>query len=264
MSKILITGDCHADFTRFSSDNFPQGKNLTKEDYVIICGDFGLVWNKDSESKYEKHWLDWLEEKPWTTLFIDGNHENFDRLNNYKVYPCEEWNGGMIQRIRPSIMHLCRGEIYDIAGKTFLALGGNYSHDIQHGIIDPADYATREDMNLACRALERKHGGWRFAMYRIKGESWWKQEVPNTMERDNAICNLSLVNNKVDVILTHALPATDLILLDKWAQPNEYEYWLENEIRSKVDYQYLFSGHYHIDKAASYKDICVYNKIIEV
>ena len=49
---------------------------MTKEDYVIICGDFGGVWNKEVENKEEKHLLDWLEEKPFTTLFVDGNHEN--------------------------------------------------------------------------------------------------------------------------------------------------------------------------------------------
>lgn len=262
---IYITGDIHARPEQtLSSKVFPQGKTLTKNDYVIICGDFGLVWNKDGENEHEKHWLDWLEEKPWTTLFIDGNHENFDRLNDYKVYPCEEWNGGMVQRIRPSVMHLCRGEIFNIEGLSFLALGGNYSHDIQHGIIDPADYVDREDMKRACRELERKHGGWQYAMYRIKGESWWEQEVPSKLERGNAINNLSLVDNKVDIILTHGLPATDLTLLFKWNIPNEYEVWLEDEIRSKIDYKYLFSGHYHMDKAVSYKDICVYQDIIQI
>ena len=26
---------------------------MTKADYIIICGDFGGVWNKDGESKME-------------------------------------------------------------------------------------------------------------------------------------------------------------------------------------------------------------------
>lgn len=73
MSKIFVTGDTHGDFTRFSSNNFPQGKNLTKEDYIIICGDWGGIWNYKGESKNEKYWLDWLNAKPWTTLFVDGN-----------------------------------------------------------------------------------------------------------------------------------------------------------------------------------------------
>ena len=101
---IFITGDTHADVERFNTEIFPEQKEMTKDDYVIVLGDFGLVWNK-AESKYEKHWLDWLDKKPFTTLFIDGNHENFDRLETYKS---ETWHGGRIQRIRPSVIHLKR------------------------------------------------------------------------------------------------------------------------------------------------------------
>ena len=39
---IYITGDCHGDWRRFSSDCFPEQKEMTRNDYVIICGDFGL------------------------------------------------------------------------------------------------------------------------------------------------------------------------------------------------------------------------------
>ena len=97
---IYITGDCHGEFRRFNTRIFPEQNGMTKDDYVIICGDFGGVWNKDEESKMETHNLDWLEGKPFTTLFVSGNHENFDRLNKY---PVEKWHGGKIQRIRPSV-----------------------------------------------------------------------------------------------------------------------------------------------------------------
>ena len=40
---IFITGDTHGDFARFKKGNFPEQAELTKEDYVIICGDFGGV-----------------------------------------------------------------------------------------------------------------------------------------------------------------------------------------------------------------------------
>ena len=46
---IYITGDCHSNFERFIPRNFPEQKEMTKDDYVIICGDFGGVWNKDGE-----------------------------------------------------------------------------------------------------------------------------------------------------------------------------------------------------------------------
>ena len=46
---------------------------MTKDDCAIICGDFGGIWNGDAD---ERHWL---EAKPFTTLFVSGNHENFGK-----------------------------------------------------------------------------------------------------------------------------------------------------------------------------------------
>ena len=94
MSEIFITGDTHMpiDKEKLTARIFDHtGK--TKNDYVIICGDFGGVWDYRGESREEKYWLDWLENKPFTTLFVDGNHECFPRLN---AYPVEEWNGGKV------------------------------------------------------------------------------------------------------------------------------------------------------------------------
>ena len=107
---------------------------MTKDDYVIICGDFGGVWNRFEENKYEKHWMDWLEKHPFTTLFCEGNHENFDRLYNY---PVEKWNGGNVHKIRPSVIHLMRGQVFQLCGKKFFVFGGAKSHDIDGGILDP-------------------------------------------------------------------------------------------------------------------------------
>ena len=88
---IYITGDCHGNFERFNKSIFPEQEEMTKDDFVIICGDFGGVWHKDAERDQETMILDCLECKPFTTLFVCGNHENFDRLYSY---PVEEWNGG--------------------------------------------------------------------------------------------------------------------------------------------------------------------------
>lgn len=40
---IFITGDTHGNFSRFSTKEFPEQKEMTKEDFVIICGDFGGI-----------------------------------------------------------------------------------------------------------------------------------------------------------------------------------------------------------------------------
>ena len=76
---IYITGDTHCEFRRLGHKAWSEGKSLTKSDYVIVCGDFGLLW-KGFLSDEEAYWTTWLNEKPWTTLFVDGNHENFIRL----------------------------------------------------------------------------------------------------------------------------------------------------------------------------------------
>ena len=75
---VYVTGDTHAEFNKFSTKRFPEQKELTKEDFVIVCGDFG-VWHDCPEERY---WFDWLSKKPFTLLFVDGNHENFERLKN--------------------------------------------------------------------------------------------------------------------------------------------------------------------------------------
>ena len=45
---IYITGDTHGDIKRFKTRS---AKKLTKDDILIVCGDFGFLWD---ESKKEK------------------------------------------------------------------------------------------------------------------------------------------------------------------------------------------------------------------
>lgn len=45
-----------------------------------------------------KEALDWLNNKKFTTVFVDENHENYTRL--YNDYPVEEWHGGKAHKIR--------------------------------------------------------------------------------------------------------------------------------------------------------------------
>lgn len=131
---IYLTGDTHAEFKhRFNTDNFPEQKEMTKDDYVIICGDFGGVWDIGWESKNEKHWLDWFESRSYTLLFVDGNHENFDRLNGY---PVKEWHGGKVHELRPHVLHLMGGQVFEIDGKKIFTFGGASSHDISGGILE--------------------------------------------------------------------------------------------------------------------------------
>lgn len=85
---IYHTSNTHSYFTIFTEDKFPIQTEMTKNDYIIICGDFGGVWTFEEESSREKETLDSLNERNFTTLFVDGNHENYTRL--YNDYPVEK------------------------------------------------------------------------------------------------------------------------------------------------------------------------------
>lgn len=248
MNKIIVTGDIHGNpFQRLNVENFPEGKTYTKEDYVIILGDFGLVWD---DSAMEHSCLDWLENKPWTTLFIDGNHENYDLLNKF---PIEEWGGGRVQKIRSSVIHLLRGEVYDIGGYKFLAMGGARSHDIQDGILEVGDPRIK---------IWKKDN---FKLFRINHISWWEEEVPNEEERKNALKNLAENDYKVDYILTHEAPSSDVVLMDHLLyHPDEYSRWLEMEIRQKVKYKKWFFGHYHLNLDVNEKEICLFERRVRI
>ena len=177
---IYITGDVHADFSKFSTKRFPEQKHITKKDFVIVCGDFG-IWEDNSSERY---WLDWLEKKNFTILFVDGNHSNFDRLYS-KEFPIINYHGGKAHKIRDNIFHLMRGYIFKLEGKTFFTFGGAQSHDIQDGILRLQDYKSLSD--LVKDYNSRTHQG---QMLRIEHLSWWKQELPSKKEMDRGIKNL--------------------------------------------------------------------------
>lgn len=110
---VYITGDCHGDFKKFSTDSFPEQKGLSRDDFVIVCGDFGL-WH---DTKDERYWLNWLQSKPFTLLFVDGNHENFDRLYSDE-FPIIDFHGGKVHKIRENVYHYKKSLYRDFNKRT--------------------------------------------------------------------------------------------------------------------------------------------------
>ena len=249
---IYITGDCHGDFKRFNKKNFPEQLEMTKDDFVIICGDFGGVWNKDEESKMETMVLDWLDCKSFTTLFVDGNHENFDRLYEY---PVEEWNGGKIHRIRPSVIHLMRGQVYELEGKKIFTFGGASSHDIDGGILelDAPDYRKKK------KELDK---GWK--PYRINHLSWWKEELPSEKEMDEGRKNLQRYDNKVDFIITHCASSSTTALISHGIYKSDLLTSYLEEIRRSVKFKKWFFGHYHDNRNVNTEEILLWEQIIRI
>nr|WP_243207058.1 metallophosphoesterase [Mediterraneibacter hominis] len=233
---------------RLNKRAFPEQDEMTKDDYVIICGDFG-IWD---DSKREKYNLDWLEDKLFTTLFVDGNHENYDILDNL---PVSEWHNGKVHFLRPSVIHLMRGKIYDISGKTFFTFGGASSHDIRDGVLEIGDPRIKK---------------WRYdysKQFRINHVSWWERELPSEEEMQNGWDNLEKSNNKVDFIVTHS-PCTSLLrMMD--SNPTIYQTdrltdYLQ-KIKEAIDYRKWFFGHMHVNQNFdSEKSICLYEQIIRI
>ena len=148
---IYATGDLHENPIRFQPQYFPEQSEMTKGDYMIVCGDFGCVWNGDKSDDTQ---LDRLEALPFTVLFVDGNHENFDALNKY---PVEEWRGGKAHKIRPQVIHLIRGQVLELQGRSFFTMGGAQSYDIADGILDTDSL----DFYERCDSLRRNRGQFR-------------------------------------------------------------------------------------------------------
>lgn len=250
--SIYITGDCHGDFRKFSTKLFPEQREMDKDDFVIICGDFGGIWDFGTESRSEKYWLDWLDDKTYTTLFVDGNHENFDRLNSY---PVKMWHGGKVHEIRESVIHLMRGQVFEIAGKKIFSFGGASSHDVTDGILD------MEAPNfISMKKWLDTIGG----LYRINHISWWEQELASEAEMAEGIENVKRAGCEVDYIITHCC-ATDtqermggggLYKSDK-----ETDYL--NQIKKLVKYGKWYFGHYHMDRNISDNETLLYDAILK-
>ena len=249
---IYITGDCHRNFERFNRSIFPEQQEMTKEDYVIVCGDFGGVWNKGKENKEETMLLDWLDCKSFTTLFVDGNHENFDRLYDY---PVGNWYGGKVHKIRPSVIHLMRGQVFDIDDRSIFTFGGASSHDIDGGILEPDD----PDYKKKKKELDQ---GW--LPYRINHVSWWEQELPSEEEMEEGRKNLALHHNTVDFIVTHCCSSsTQAMLGGSLYKPDMETAYLE-EIKQNTKFKKWFFGHYHDNRNVSAEEILLYEQIIRI
>ena len=170
-----------------------------EEDLLIILGDVGL---KFADTKENRLFDELLLSAEKNIAFIDGNHENFAHLNSF---PEEDWNGGRIHRITDKVVHLMRGNIYTLEGKTFFVFGG-------------------------CKSSPR----WK------EMGLWYPGDEPEPAEISLAHKNLARHGNRVDYILTHkyeesppkgtVCPALRELIL-----------WLE----ANVQYQHWFCGHWH-------------------
>lgn len=223
---IYITGDTHIpiDIHKLSSRSFREQESMTRADHVMICGDFGGIWNGGNEDKY---WINWLKNKSFTTLFADGNHENFELLNALSV---SEYCGGAVHKVADGVYHLMRGEVYNIGGKSLFVFGGAESHD---------------------------------RVFRTEGRNWWREEMPDAEEYRNAEQNLKAHNYKIDYVITHCAPTSVQRLISYEYESNSLTEFLE-KIKDNTVYDKWFFGHYHRDMVVDERFTAVYNDIIRI
>ncbi len=214
---IYVTGDTHGEESALTGAQRPDEWKLKKGDYLIVCGDFSYLFLNTPEERARLNKIS--QEKPYTILFCDGNHENHAELNSL---PVEMWNGGKIHRLRENVIHLMRGQVYEIEDKTFFVMGGELS----------CDRASRE-----------------------LGKTYWVEELPSESEREEARENLKKAGMCVDYVITHGTPR-EITRHYLHQLPDEHERdhinfldWVMHE----VEYKQWFFGHHHIDRQITAK-----------
>ena len=112
----------------------------TGADVIVQAGDFGYGWDR---GKYVRKVSAEAERLRIPVLFVDGNHENFDRL--YELPVREDG----LREVAPWVFHIPRGTVWQWGQVVFMGAGGGYSVD---------------------------------KLYRVPGVSWWPQETINGEE----------------------------------------------------------------------------------
>ena len=220
---VYVTGDMHGDISRFDE---PALRQLKKGDVLVVCGDFGFIWDN---SRQEQKNLKKIAKKKFTVCFIDGTHENFEKLNSL---PETVWQGGKVHKVEDNIYHLMRGQVFKIDNITYFTMGGGESPDID---------------------------------IRFEENAWSKDEFPTRDEMIEGANKLEALNCKIDYIFTHEPPVkvkSFLCLKDEEsAAVNGLNTYLE-ELSNACTYRRWFFGSMHLDKFISSSMVAVYQSVI--
>lgn len=196
---IYLTGDPHGEITAPGLNQFLE--QATDSDLLIILGDLELNFRDTEENRAFTKWFLSLDRQ---IAFLDGNHENHPYLMSF---PTETWYGGNVHRLTDNIVHLMRGEIYTLNGKTLFTMGGCKSS------------AKWEAIGLV-----------------------YDGEVPSEAEIEFACRNLERYGNRVDYVLSHKYKdhsAEEITPLTLEA--------LTMHIDQKIDFDHWYCGHWHKD-----------------
>ena len=222
---VYVTGDMHGELERLYDKNFRKLKN---GDVLIVCGDFGYIFSGD---KTEKQVIDYLATRRFVTAFVDGTHDNLDRINRART---TYWHGGMVHRIKGNLIHLMRGQIFKIDGNSFFTFGGGESTD---------------------KDMRREQG------------NWWSDEEPTALEMAEGAKILDEAGCNVDYIITHEPPSLvkSAMLLRKGSadRVNKLNGYLQ-EIGNSCKFKHWYFGSLHGDRLITPHHTCVFRKMLAI
>lgn len=229
MNKLFVTGDTHGGESQgFFKMKSSRTKHIGKGDVLIIAGDFGVLW-KDEPDNEEKNLIKWFLDKKYTICFLDGNHENFYRINNLKTV--NMFDGEVGEYIKGKVYHLRRGQIYNINGKQIFTFGGGYSIDKNR---------------------------------RVPNVSWWEEEIPTEEEWAKGFKVLEEQGNSIDYIITHECPSSiseqiyDFVIPNSQVVSNKLDL-----IYDRVKFKKWYCGHHHRDDVVDNIQL-LYRDILEI
>ena len=225
---IYITGDLHGEY---DFDKLPafaaEHPELTKQDSVIVAGDFGIYDETAIRYGLKRH-----EALPFTLLFVDGNHEHFAALN---ALPVEHRFGGKVHRLKDNVFHLMRGQVYEIEGKTFFTFGGATSDD-RHLRVEGEDWFPEElpsDADIVEANANLARVGYR-VNYIV------------THSCDERTLYYPLIRNARSSFAVHPENA----ILSYFEEAVRYDHW--------------YFGHFHIDGEPTATKIALYERVLRI
>ena len=222
---IYITGDMHGDTDRLSKTELSM---MRSGDTLIVCGDFGFIWNNDTK---ETQFLNRLGKRKYNICFVDGTHENFDALSDF---PVVMWNGGRAHKIRDNVYHLMRGQVFEIEKKKIFTMGGGEDPEL--------------DLHETYDLSERK-------------------EIPSSQEMLNGVSNLEKHDYKVDYIITHEPPAKirDFLLVssNKSLRVTALGAYFD-ELSQQTEFKKWYFASLHVDKFISDSFSSLFRNIVTI
>ncbi|MDR2655485.1 MAG: hypothetical protein LBC56_05340 [Oscillospiraceae bacterium] len=218
---VFVSGDLHGDRQRFFEPGF---RKLRKNDCLLICGDFGFVWDG---SPAERKVLNSLSKFKYKIMFVEGTHENFELLN---AFPSEDFCGGKVRALSKNVYQMLRGEIYQIEGKKFFAFGGGHTLDSEAA--DNTGRGAGQESELTQAGISR-------ARENLERAGW-----------------------TVDYIISHDITSRIRGFLDVQDEGFTLVENFLDEVSKKCSFKRWFFGCYHIDKVISPLYTAVFKNVI--